>query len=58
MFDITSTWLYEDSTPAMTKNSNQDPKEEEHKRADDTSKNQLAAGWEHIFDGIYIIIVA
>ena len=44
MFDITGTWLYEDSTPAMTKNSNQDSKEEEHKRADDSSKNC----WEHI----------
>ena len=49
-FDITGTWLYEDSTPAMTKNSNQDAKEEEHKRADDSSKNHLAAGWEHLFD--------
>ena len=39
-----ATWLYEDSTPAMKKNSNQDSKEEERKRADDTSKNQLAAG--------------
>jgi hypothetical protein len=42
MFDITGTWLYEDSTPVITKNSNQDAKEEEHKRADDSSKNSLA----------------
>jgi hypothetical protein len=42
MFDIIGAWLYEDSTPAMTKNSNQDAKEKEHKRADDTSKNYLA----------------
>ena len=53
MFDITGTWLYEDSTPVMTKNSNQDAKEEEYKRADDTSKNQLASSWEHHFDSYF-----
>ena len=42
MFDITGTWLYEDSTPAITKKSNQDAKEEEHERADGSSKNSLA----------------
>jgi hypothetical protein len=50
MFDITGTWLYEDSTPVITKNSNKDTKEKEHRRADDSCKNHLATAWEHFFD--------